>query len=82
MNKEELIKLIELLPIEELNGFKIYYYSEKEKETYGYNSKKREEHNINYGLDYDQLHLQRFDKLNAQVSNLENQIYEMRNNNE
>lgn len=83
MNKEELIKMIELLPIEELNGFKIYYYNEKEKSSYGYSQQdKRHEHSISYGLDYDQLHLQRHDKLVEQIKCLENQLYEMRNSNE
>ncbi len=51
MNKEELIKMIELLPIEELNGFKIYYYNEKEKSSYGYSQQgKKQEHSISYGM--------------------------------
>lgn len=82
MNKEELIKLIELLPIEELNGFKIYYYNEKEKSSYGYSQDKRDEHSISYGVDYDQLHLQRYDKLSEKINYLETTLYEMRNKNE
>lgn len=82
--------MIELLPIEELNGFKIHYYSEKEKESYGYSKPdKREEHNISYGLDYDQLHLQKMDRMNETIRNqqeeirqLSEKIYNMGGNNE
>lgn len=75
MNKEQLIKMIELLPIEELNGFKIYYYSEKEKESYGsYNSKKREEHSISYGLDTTDLMMQKIERMSDRLQQNERDI--------
>ena len=79
MNKEQLIKMIELLPIEELNGFKIYYYSVKEKESYGYNSNnnKRDEHSISYGLDYDQLTLQKMDRMNDTIRSQQEEIRQL-----
>lgn len=48
MDKEQLIKMIELMPIEELTGFKIEYYSE-EKDRYSHNERKL--HQFNYGKD-------------------------------
>lgn len=80
MNKEQLLELIKLLPIKELNGFKIYYYSE-EKADNVWNHDKREEHNINYGLDYDQLTLKKIDKMNDTIRELQRTIDELQSNN-
>lgn len=81
MNKEELINLINSLTIEEINAFKIQYYSEKE-EKYGYSQDKREEKEISFGCDFSQLYMQKFDILNDKMSDLQNKVYEMRNSNE
>lgn len=48
MNKEQLIKIIELMPIEELMSLHIEYYSEKKD---GYSRNERKLHQFNYGKD-------------------------------
>lgn len=51
MSKEELIKLIESLSIEEVNGVSINYYAEKEERNYGYEPQLRDLKTISYGED-------------------------------
>lgn len=54
MSKEELIKLIESLTIEEIRGLTLSYYSEEKEETYNYGcktEKERELKTISYGED-------------------------------
>lgn len=52
MDKEELIKLIEAMTVEEINSFSISYFTEKQESNYGYDcSKERELKVISYGTD-------------------------------
>lgn len=81
MNKEELINLINSLTIEEINAFKIQYYSEK-KDNYRYSQDEREEKEILFGCDFSQLYMQKFDRLNDKMRDLQNQVYEMGRTNE
>ena len=82
MNKEELINLINSLTIEEINAFKIQYYSEKRRKNMGIHMIKEKKKEISFGCDFSQLYMQKFDKLNDKMSDLQNQLYEMRNSNE